>query len=225
MANQNTMWKCWKKSKNQEKWQNWRTYTRLFRLPWSTLRMQKSVPKQIGMVFQPQKSSLLLYDLVNKHVKETWNTLESSRWRENLHHYIEEMEDLTRRKPGYKATMNTYAPCRPIMENLQCVRNVLNNSEQHKSVFFPQGQLVYQPVTHFGYGFRQADSECSRGRALSLCHKSYVTILLRACQLSIILNHHRVCLLGTANWRWGIVQRRKTTYLSVLSLKFRHTHT
>ena len=81
------------------------------------------------------------------------------------------MEDLTRRKPGYKATMNTYAPCRPIMENLQCVRNVLNNSEQHKSVFFPQGQLVYQPVTHFGYGFRQADSECSRGRALSLCHK------------------------------------------------------
>ena len=49
----------------------------------------------------------------------------SSRWRENLYHYIEEMEDLTRRKPGYKATMNTYAPCRPIMENLQCVRNVL----------------------------------------------------------------------------------------------------
>ena len=49
----------------------------------------------------------------------------SSRWRENLHHYIEEMEDLTRRKPGYKATMNTYAPCRPIMENLQCVRKVL----------------------------------------------------------------------------------------------------
>ena len=106
------------------------------------------------------KSSLLLYDLVNKHVKETWNTLESSRWRENLHHYIEEMEDLTRRKPGYKATMNTYAPCRPIMENLQCVRNVLNNfTEQHKTVFFPQGQLVYQPVTHFGYGFRRADSE------------------------------------------------------------------
>jgi len=51
----------------------------------------------------------------------------SSRWRENLHHYIEEMEDLTRRKPGYKATMNTYAPCRPIMENLQCVRSNQGN--------------------------------------------------------------------------------------------------
>ena len=36
----------------------------------------------------------------------------------------------------------------------ECVKTL---SEQHKSVFFPQGQLVYRPVTHFGYGFRRAD--------------------------------------------------------------------
>ena len=58
--------------------------------------------------------------------------VKSSRWRQNLDTYIKEMEELSKRKPGYKATMNTYAPCRPIMENLQCVRNKLKYFRDHR---------------------------------------------------------------------------------------------
>ena len=76
-------------------------------------------------IFEVRIFNFFLLISVKKIVK-------SSRWRQNLDTYIKEMEELSKRKPGYKATMNTYAPCRPIMENLQCVRNKLKYFRDHK---------------------------------------------------------------------------------------------
>ena len=80
-----------------------------------------SVQKKTGTDFEKNFDKKSLFKNIYFFVK----IVKSSRWRQNLDTYIKEMEELSKRKPGYKATMNTYAPCRPIMENLQCVRNKL----------------------------------------------------------------------------------------------------
>lgn len=49
--------------------------------------------------------------------------INSSKWRQNIHTYVTQMENLQRKKPGYPARLNTYDPCRPITEGLECDRN------------------------------------------------------------------------------------------------------
>ena len=49
--------------------------------------------------------------------------INSSRWRQNIHTYVTQMELLQRKKPGYPARLNTYDQCRPISEGLECQRS------------------------------------------------------------------------------------------------------
>jgi hypothetical protein len=51
--------------------------------------------------------------------------INGSRWRQNVYNYVKEMEELQRKKPGYPGRLNTYDPCRPVMEDLNCNRKML----------------------------------------------------------------------------------------------------
>ena len=58
---------------------------------------------------------------------------DSSTWRQNVQGYVTQMEELQRKKPGFPARLNTYDPCRPITEGLECDRKRLKSNKMQIS--------------------------------------------------------------------------------------------